>query len=149
MRKFHIIKTFKNLNPTLPKRQTQMSAGYDLASIERIELLPNDKPKLIPTGLKVEMPSDEVLFVFPRSSLAIKKSVTMSNNVGVIDADYYNNADNEGHIMVPLINYGDDIVIIEKHERIAQGIFVKYQITDDDAPILEHRVGGFGSSGKK
>jgi dUTPase len=44
----------------------------------------------------------EALFIFPRSSLGIKKGLMMSNGVGVIDADYYNNPDNEGHIMVPL-----------------------------------------------
>lgn len=145
MRKFHIIKQFEPLNPTLPRRQTTHSAGYDLASVKEIVLKPNEIT-LIPTGLKVEMPNNEVLLVFPRSSLAMKKSVTMSNNVGVIDADYYNNSDNEGHIMVPLINYGETDVIIEKNERIAQGIFVKYEVTDDDKPIKEHRLGGFGSS---
>lgn len=145
MRNFFIIEQFKHLNPKLPQRQTTYSAGYDLASIEVVIINPNEI-KLIPTGLKVAMPKDEVLLVFPRSSLAMKKHVTMSNNVGVIDADYYNNEDNEGHIMVPLLNYGPNPITIEKGERIAQGIFVTYQTTTDDKPIKENRRGGFGSS---
>lgn len=147
MRKFYIIDQFKHLNSKLPKRQTTYSAGYDLASIEEITINPSEI-KLIPTGLKVEMPKDEVLLVFPRSSLAMKKHVTMSNNVGVIDADYFNNLDNEGHIMVPLLNYGQSPIKIEKGERIAQGIFTKYQTTIDDEPVSENRSGGFGSSDK-
>ncbi len=148
MRKFYIIEEFKDLNPILPKRQTTHSAGYDFSSLERIIIKPNEV-KLVKTGLKVEMPKDEVLLVFPRSSLAIKKSLTMSNNVGVIDADYYNNEDNEGHIMIPFINYGKEKVVIEKGERVAQGIFVKYGVTIDDNPVNESRSGGFGSSDKK
>lgn len=148
MRKFYIIEEFKELNPILPRRQTTHSAGYDFSSLESITINPNEI-KLIKTGLKVEMPKDEVLLVFPRSSLAIKKSLTMSNNVGVIDSDYYNNADNEGHIMIPFINYGKEKVTIEKGERVAQGIFIKYGITSDDNPVNKHRSGGFGSSDKK
>ncbi|MGI6360161.1 MAG: dUTP diphosphatase [Acholeplasmatales bacterium] len=148
MRKFYIIEEFKHLNPILPKRQTTHSAGYDFSSLERIIIEPS-KIEFIKTGLKVEMPKDEVLLVFPRSSLAIKKNITMSNNVGVIDADYYNNEDNEGHIMIPFINYGKEKVVIEKGERVAQGIFVKYGITADDDPVNKHRSGGFGSSDKK
>ncbi len=148
MRKFYIIEEFKHLNPILPRRQTTYSAGYDFSSIENVTIKPNEV-KLVKTGLKVEMPKDEVLLVFPRSSLAIKKSLTMSNNVGVIDADYYNNKDNEGHIMIPFINYGTKEVIIEAGERVAQGIFVKYGITADDNPVNESRSGGFGSSDKE
>ncbi|MDO9629671.1 MAG: dUTP diphosphatase [Acholeplasmataceae bacterium] len=146
MRKFEIISKFKHLNPTLPKRATEGSAGYDLSSIEDVTIMPNEV-KLIPTGLKVMMPKNEALFVFPRSSLAIKRGVMMSNSVGIIDADYYGNKDNEGHIMVPLINIKSEPVQILKGERIAQGIFLQYQKTTDDETENITRLGGFGSSG--
>jgi dUTP pyrophosphatase len=146
MRKFEIITKFKHLNPTIPKRATEGSAGYDLSSIEDITIMPQEI-KLIPTGLKVLMPKNEALFVFPRSSLAIKKGLMMSNSVGVIDADYYGNSDNEGHIMVPLINMRNEPVQILKGERIAQGVFLQYQKTSDDEAGNISRLGGFGSSG--
>ncbi len=145
MRKFEIIHRYKDLDPILPMRQTMGSAGYDLASIETI-VIPPKEIRLIPTGIKVALPNHEVLLVYPRSSLAIKKGLMMSNSVGVIDADYYNNLDNEGHIMVPLYNTTEFPVTIDKHERIAQGIFQTFAKTDDDQPRNNGRTGGFGSS---
>jgi dUTP pyrophosphatase len=146
MRKFHIIKAFQNQNIKLPVRATKNSAGYDLAVSSDLVIKPGEIV-LAPTGLKVEMNDDEVLLVFPRSSLAIKKSLTMSNGVGVVDSDYYNSEINEGHLMIPLLNFGKENVTLIKGERIAQGIFIKYLTTDDDEAIDILRYGGFGSSG--
>lgn len=146
MRKFEIIEKFKHLNPMIPHRQTESSAGYDLASIEAITIQPKEI-KLIPTGLKVTMPKTEALFIYPRSSLAIKKGLMMSNSVGVIDADYYNNPDNEGHIMIPLINIKDEPVLISIGERVAQGIFMTFFKTDDETIKDTKRTSGFGSTG--
>ncbi|MFA6800990.1 MAG: dUTP diphosphatase [Acholeplasmataceae bacterium] len=148
MRKFEVVTTFENQNVLLPKRQTTHSAGYDLASILDVMIEPGEI-KMIPTGLKVKLPGDEALFIFPRSSLGIKKQLMMSNSVGVIDADYYNNPNNEGHIMVPLLNFGKEACKIEKGERVAQGIFMAYYKTDDDDTKQNERLGGFGSSGTK
>ena len=70
----------------------------------------------------------------------------MANGVGIIDADYYNNADNEGHIMVALMNMGTEAVAIPQGERIAQGIFYNYLTVDDDDKVEKAvRGGGFGS----
>ncbi len=146
MRSFEIIKKYAHLNPIIPKRATSGSAGYDLSSIEDVTINPQEI-KLIPTGLKCQMPKSEALFVFPRSSLAIKKGLMMSNSVGVIDADYYGNPDNEGHIMIPLINITQKPVTIQKGERVAQGIFLEYQKTTEDEAENIQRLGGFGSSG--
>jgi dUTP pyrophosphatase len=84
--------------------------------------------------------------VYPRSSLGIKKGLMMSNGVGVIDRDYYNNENNEGHIMVPLYNFKDEPVVVEKFERIAQGLFQTFLKTSNDHPVSQTRQGGFGSS---
>lgn len=146
MRAFEIVGAYKDLDIKIPKRATEGSAGYDLASIIDVTIKPQEI-KLIPTGLKARMPKNEALFVFPRSSLAIKKGLMMSNSVGVIDADYYNNPDNEGHIMVPIINIRNEDVTILKGERIAQGIFLAYQKTTEDETDQIVRLGGFGSSG--
>jgi len=147
MRKFERVSTFEHLKPKLPKRQTEHSAGYDLASIEDVVINPGEI-KMIPTGLKVKLPYDEALFVYPRSSLGIKKHLMMSNSVGVVDADYYNNENNEGHIMIPLLNFGKEPVTIEKDERVAQGVFMHFLKTTDDKAENGTRLGGFGSSGK-
>jgi len=146
MRKFEIVTTYQGKPIQIPKRATEGSAGYDLACATETMIKPNEI-KLVPTGLKVKMPNQEALFVFPRSSLAIKKGLMMSNSVGVIDADYYGNKDNEGHIMIPLLNITNQDVIIQVGERIAQGIFIAFEKTTDDEIDNVTRLGGFGSSG--
>lgn len=147
MRKFEIVKKYENENIILPKRATNKSAGYDLM-VSEDTLIKAREIKLVNTGLKVKIPNDEALFVFPRSSLALKKGLVMSNSVGVIDADYYNNDNNEGHIMIPLMNITDKAVLIKKGERVAQGIFMKYETVANESFLTENRTGGFGSSGK-
>lgn len=148
MRKFEIVSTYKNEDVKLPIRQTAHSAGYDLASIKEIVIKPGEI-QMIPTGLKAQIPEHEALFIYPRSSLGLKKHLMMSNGVGVVDADYYNNPKNEGHLMVPLYNFGDKDVVVEKGERVAQGIFMSYEKTVDDVSADIKRSGGFGSSGDK
>lgn len=146
MRRFEIVTEYKDKGVIIPKRATDSSAGYDLASIEEVIIEPGEI-RMIPTGLKVVMPKTEALFIFARSSLSIKKGLIMSNSVGVIDSDYYGNPDNEGHLMVSLINVRDTAVTVVKGERIAQGIFLKYEKTSDDETEGSIRLGGFGSSG--
>ena len=102
---------------------------------------------MVPTGVKAYMQEDEFLGVHIRSSMAIKKGIRLVNNVGIIDADYYNNPDNEGHIMLALVNTGLEPMVLQKGERVAQGIFYKYLTTDDDKETeKENRSGGFGST---
>lgn len=146
MRKFEVITTYQNEGINIPKRATKFSAGYDIESAEDLVIKPGEIIK-VKTGLKVEIPSDEVLLIYPRSSLGIKKGLITSNAVGVVDSDYYNNPDNEGHLMIPLLNFSKVDVQIIKGERIAQGIFQKFYLTDDDS-VEATRTGGFGSSGK-
>lgn len=146
MRKFEVVSQFAHLNPILPTRATEGSAGYDLSAVKEVAIDPK-KIVLVPTGIKAFMPKDEALFIFPRSSLSIKRGLMMSNSVGIIDSDYYGNPDNEGHIMVPLMNITDQTVTIKQGERIAQGIFMPYLKTSDDEVKLAKRTGGFGSSG--
>lgn len=147
MRKFHIIKKYQYLNPVLPKRATSYSAGYDFSSLEEVTINPGEIV-FIKTGIKVEMDKDDTLLIFARSSLGIKKGLMLSNSVGVIDGDYFDNENNEGHIMFPLYNFKDQPVTIFKDEKVCQGIFTKYQKTVDDEALSENRIGGFGSSSK-
>src|SRR5690554_4569748 len=124
MRKFEIVSKYNNTKINLPKRASKDSAGYDFEIIERVEIKPGEI-KLAPTGLRILMPKNEVLLVFPRSSLAMKKGLMMSNGVGVVDADYYG-SENEGHLMIPLYNFTNETVVIEQYERVAQGIFTNF-----------------------
>ena len=74
----------------LPKRSTKNSAGYDIASLEEYTLKPGEAHIFV-TGLKVSMNSDEVLYLYGRSSFGYKYNITLANSVGVIDSDFYNN----------------------------------------------------------
>lgn len=145
IRGFEIVNGYENESITIPKRQTLYSAGYDMEACETVEIAPNEV-KLVKTGLKAYMLEDEVLKLYIRSSMAIKKSVMLANNVGIIDSDYYNNEKNNGHIMIPLYNFSNQMLIIYKGDKIAQGIFQKYLVVDNDNPKQEIRKGGFGSS---
>lgn len=132
---------------TLPKRSTKHSAGYDIKSMTSGIIKPGDS-LVFNTGIKSCFNEDEVLYIFSRSSFAYKYDVSLSNCVGVIDNDYYNNEDNEGHIKVKLINHGSKDLEINIGDRIAQGIFMKYLTIDDEEEITNKRKGGFGSTKK-
>lgn len=132
----------------IPKRSTKNSAGYDFESLYDFTLKPNEIIK-IPTGIKVTMNSDEVLFIIVRSSMGFKYNVRLVNQVGVIDSDYYNNSDNEGHIFIKLHNQGNKDYIVKKGEKICQGIFTKYLTVDNEEKIEKERISGFGSTSKE
>ncbi|MBA1434150.1 dUTP diphosphatase [Bombilactobacillus bombi] len=158
-RKFEIVSRYQKQNVSLPLRQTQSAAGYDLAAAEDFVVPSIWKegpqpsqvaltPVLVPTGLKVCLPADEVLLLVNRSSGPLKRGLVLPNSIGVIDADYYNNDNNEGEIFVQMLNFFPQDYHIKKGERICQGIFMKYLTTTDDLPSTVQRVGGFGSSDK-
>jgi dUTP pyrophosphatase len=73
----------------------------------------------------------------------------MCNQIGIIDADYYNNAGNEGHMWIALQNEGTTDWVVNKGDRVVQGIFVKYLLTDDDSGAASNRQGGLGSTNKE
>ena len=131
----------------LPKRMTSHSAGYDFFAIEGFTLKPGEIKK-IPTGYKATFGSDEMLMILVRSSMGFKYNVRMTNQVGIIESDYYNNIDNEGHMFVSLQNEGDRDFVVKKGEGYAQGIFTKFLICDDDV-ITNERKGGLGSTNKE
>ena len=140
--KFERIAAYPNVN--LPKRATKGAAGYDFeCAIDTI--CPAHKITLIPTGIKAQIDTGYYLQLAVRSSTPKKKGLILANGIGIIDEDYYNNPDNEGHIMFQVYNITDSDVTIPTGERIGQGTFIKYAITDDD--IAEGlRIGGFGST---
>ena len=149
-RGFEIAKGFEDKDINLPVRKTKFSAGYDIEAAEDIVVpafKPGMAPTLIPTGIKAYMENDEVLYLYNRSSNPKKKGLVLANSVGVIDADYYENPDNDGHIMFAFFNFKDEDTEIKKGDAIGQGVFAKYLITDDESADGE-RLGGFGSTSK-
>ena len=165
-RGFEVTTAYQDKNINLPKRATKNAAGYDFEAAEDIVIpavwkqIINRftkksevsekivKPVLVPTGIKAYMEHDEYLQLANRSSNPLKRFLTLSNGVGVIDSDYYNNPDNEGHIKFQFSNYGITDVHIKKSERIGQGIFLPFLKADNDKEGAE-RTGGFGSSDKQ
>ena len=91
------------------------------------------------------MNENEFLGIYVRSGLGTKYNLRMCNQVGIIDADYYNNIENEGHIFIKMQNEGNETVYLKKSDRVAQGIFQKYYITDFDQ-VDKIREGGLGST---
>lgn len=130
----------------MPERSSVGSAGYDIHTPFAFTLKPGEEVK-VPTGLKCRMDDGWFLMAVPRSGLGFKYYTRLANTVGIIDASYYNNEGNEGHMFVKIRNEGDKDVVVEKFDRICQMIFVPFGITEDD-DVSAERTGGFGSSGK-
>ena len=147
-RAFEIARGYADQDIHLPHRKTARSAGYDIEAAADCVLLPH-QVTVVPTGLKAYMQPDEYLGIHVRSGFSIKKQLSCINSQGIIDADYYGNADNDGHILVALVNHSDVPVQVEKGMRIAQGIFYRYLTVDGDtAGIGAERQGGLGSTGE-
>lgn len=173
-RGFEVIRDYQG-KVNLPKRATKGAAGYDFEAAEEV-MIPSVwkgqlveiakliwqgkgegkeaewqamlKPVLVPTGVKAYMQEDEYLQLANRSSNPLKNFIVLPNGVGIIDADYYNNEKNEGHIMFQFLNFGLTDKVIKKGDRIGQGIFLPFLKADDDQADGK-RTGGFGSSGQR
>ena len=146
-RGFEVVSAFADKGIHLPVRKTAASAGYDIEAAEERVLAPHEVT-IVPTGIKAYMQENEYLGIHVRSGFSARNNVSFINSQGIIDADYYNNEDNEGHIMLAFHNHGDKPVLVEKGMRVAQGIFYSYLTVDgDEAGHGEKRRGGMGSTG--
>lgn len=122
------------------------AAGADLfAAIDEDIIIPTFYRKLIPTGLKIELPVGFEAQIRPRSGLALKHGITVLNAPGTIDADY------RGEISVLLINLGEKPFRIQRGDRIAQMIIASVETANFKTGIIlsetERGVGGYGSTG--
>ncbi len=127
---------------SLPSRNSTNAAGYDFYLIEDIEIRPNEIIK-IPTGIKAYFEPNEVLFLIVRSSTGFKYNIRLVNQVGVIDSDYYNNKDNEGHIFIKIQNEGKETIKFKTGDHIVQGIFINFLKTDSDKNIESERKSSY------
>jgi dUTP pyrophosphatase len=177
MAKFEKVKRFENVDLPLPIRKTAQSAGYDFVVAEDIIIPPyselvekmnayrpvitptldvaaaaikaaNAKISLVSTGMKCKLEEGTYLELSVRSSCPLKHWLILGNSVGIIDADYYNNPDNEGEIFFQIINLSPFDIQLKRGDAIGQGIIKSYLTTEDDNATGE-RTGGFGSTDKK
>ncbi|BDG08313.1 dUTP diphosphatase [Anaeromyxobacter paludicola] len=129
----------------LPSYQTAGSAGLDLRADEACLLAPGER-RLVPTGLRLELPAGYEGQVRPRSGLALKHGVGMVNAPGTIDSDY------RGEVGVILVNWGQAPFEVRRGERIAQLVVapvVRAELELADALAGSDRgAGGFGSTGR-
>ena len=134
-------------NYILPKRATKYSAGYDFLAINDITIKPGEIVK-IPTGYKAKFNNDEALLLMMRSGLGFKYNLRFTNQIGLIESDYYNNESNEGHMWVSIQNEGKEEITIKKNTAYCQSVFIKFLITDDDN-ATNFRKGGLGSTDRR
>ena len=159
-RGFEVCKGFEDKDITLPERKTKNAVAYDIEAAEDT-VIPSIwktvftnigkflkgnnnyetfKPTLVKTGVKA-------LFLATKSSYPGKKGLLLANSIGIIESDYYNNQDNDGHLMFAYYNLFPVDITIKKHEPAGQAFFQKFLITDDDN-ATGIRTGGFGSTSK-
>lgn len=143
------MRRFKKLsdNAIIPTRKTRNSAAYDLCVPDGKEIIihPRETVKF-ESGIAAQINDDEFLAIYVRSSIGIKKSLMLPNGTGIIDSDYFGNKDNGGNIIIALHNFGEQTVILEPKQRVAQCIFQKYLTVDDEKEITNERTGGIGST---
>lgn len=132
---------YKNIR--LPKRATSGSAGHDISIPFEITVSSGCTLK-IPTGIRCKIDEGYVMFIFPRSSLGIKKGLKILNTIPVIDSDYYE-ADNEGHIFICIKNDSNTVMKLKSGDNVVQAVFVPYGIADEEE-INAIRTGGIGST---
>jgi dUTP pyrophosphatase len=151
MRKFERVKDeflkYKVADIKLPVRATKNSAGYDFYSPIDLEIAPHTA-EMVWTNVKACFNGDEVLMLAVTSGMG-KNGIMLSNNVGIIDADYYSNVSNDGNVGFRLYNFLDKMYQIKAGDKIGQGLFFKYLTVDDEKEITTARIGGFGSTVKK
>ena len=116
-----------------------------LSQIAEFTKLTHYRPTLVSTGMKCKLDQGTFLQLSVRSSTPLKHWLMLENGVGIIDADYYNNPDNEGEIFLQIYNLSPFNIQIKKGEAIGQGIILPFGITEDDI-VMGDRTGGFGST---
>jgi dUTP pyrophosphatase len=136
----------RSANP-MPEYATPGSSGFDLrASLQTPVSLAPLQRELIPTGLFMEIPEGYEGQVRPRSGLAYKQGITCLNTPGTIDSDY------RGEVKVLLVNFSNEICVIENNERIAQMVIAKVEraglVNAEELSVSVRGEGGFGHSGK-
>lgn len=127
-----------------PKYAHEGDAGLDLRITEDVWLRPGER-KNVPTGVRAAIPAGYVGLCFPRSGLASKLGISLSNCVGVLDSGY------RGVIGATLVNHDKKPHLLQKGERVCQLVIVPFASCElkivDELDNTERGEGGFGSTG--
>lgn len=129
----------------LPVYETKGAVGFDLMARESVTIFPGSI-ELIPSNVILEVPENYMLVVASRSSTPSKKGLTPPHGFGIIDHDY---CGPEDEVKIQVYNFSQVPVVIERGEKIAQGVFVridKFDWEEVDTISAKSR-GGFGSTG--
>jgi len=130
----------------IPYYSRQGDAGMDLFAVEDYTIKPGER-KLIPTGLKVEVPHGFEMQVRPKSGLALNSGITVLNTPGTVDSGY------RGELGVILFNVSDKPFEVKQGQKIAQAVFTKFEIVEfeeaSELSLSDRGSNGFGSTGLK
>lgn len=132
----------------LPIKAHESDAGYDLKSMNDYVVNPNEQV-LVDTGINIGLPKEQDWIyqaqIRPRSGLALKKGITITNSPGTIDENYH------GNIGVIIRNTGKESFVINKYDKIAQMVIAKIPKTElvivDSLQDSDRGSNGFGSTG--
>lgn len=122
--------------------------GYTLEDMAKLTKITGAKPTLVPTGVKCYLDPGCYLELSVRSSTPLKYWLILANGVGIIDRDYADNVDNEGHIYFQVINLSPYAIQLHKGDIIGQGIIKRYETIEGDE-VVGLRIGGFGSTSEQ
>lgn len=168
---FKKVKRFENENIKMPVRATKHSAGYDMFVAKDIVVYPiadvvgsvpksakpeildaviekykTARPTLVSTGVKCYLEEGQYLKLVSRSSIPLKTWMICGNSEGIIDADYADNPQTDGEIFFEVMNLSNTPVLLQKGDKICQGIICRYETFDKEETPKEERKGGFGST---
>ena len=139
------------MNKRLPIHPSNTDGTVNIDQVADFTKKYQCKPTLVPTGVKAYIPEGKYLQLSVRSSCPLKNWLILANGVGIIDSDYFDNPDNEGHIYFQIINLFPQDIKLHKGDKIGQGVFLDYHRTVDDHNLerqRDKRSGGFGSTTK-
>ena len=128
--------------------EEQMENPFTLKEAANMIKASNSKITLVPTGIKCYLDHNQYLELSVRSSCPLKHWLILANGVGIIDADYADNPDNDGEIFFQIINLSPYVIKLQKGDVIGQGIIKTYDIAEDEVEPKQIRIGGFGSTSK-
>ena len=144
------VKILNMLKEDLPQlgRFLMYYLTLDLEDVKALVKETDTRATLVPTGVKAKLEKNQKLELLIRSSTPLNSYLMMANSVGLIDADYYDNEDNEGHIYFQLINLSPFNIMLRKGDIIGQGVISEYHTITNDSAEGE-RLGGLGSTSTK
>lgn len=131
----------------MPKRATHFACAYDFYSPISVTIKAGECVSIF-TNIKAKMEDDDFLLLANRSGNGMK-GIVLKNTIGLIDKDYYGNPTNDGNMCFALQNNSGADFVVNEGDRIGQGCFIKYYLTEDDNVADVVRTGGFGSTGQK